>query len=549
MSGVYQCVTIRTLQDGFHPDWCVSLLHLACQLGKLSAMMPPITPPNIHVTVDNGLTARQKCQFYDRFRIGRHSDCELQFKDKIVSRYHAEVFWENGHWWVSDLNSGNGVFVNHQRIAEPSPLMNGSMIKLGESGPVLTIHLGSAPVDVTLEVDPFQEKTLTIEEAAAESTPGKGPGDTIRDINQVKSHYFGKGDGGQVGEHTMMVRQAFAEVQKKQHTLYFGAIGLILVLLIVTGAVALYKHNQVIKQRDLAADIFYSLRTLEIELVKLNAEAEKRHSQEDRVQMVAAKEKKRELEASYRKYVSNLDVYTKGLSEEERLILRMANIFGECEINMPENFVKEVKKYIERWQSGTRFESMVRKAQRRNYVADIVEAMVANDLPPQFFYLALQESNFNPRAVGPPTRFGIAKGMWQFIPKTARQYGLKVGPLETESTVDLLDERHSFTKSTLAAADYLRDIYTTDAQASGLLVMASYNWGEHRIIELIQSMPANPRERNFWALISRYRNKIPDETYDYALSIFAAAVIGENPRLFGYDFDNPLMIQSGTRSG
>jgi len=56
----------------------------------------------------------------------------------------------------------------------------------------------------------------------------------------------------------------------------------------------------------------------------------------------------------------------------------------------------------------------------------------------------------------------------------------------------------------------------------------------------VRSMPANPRERNFWRLFNRHRDKIPKETYDYVFYIVSAAVIGENPRLFGFDFDNPL---------
>jgi len=103
---------------------------------------------------------------------------------------------------------------------------------------------------------------------------------------------------------------------------------------------------------------------------------------------------------------------------------------------------------------------------------------------------------------------------------------------------DPKDERFDFRKATMAAASYLRDIYTTEAQASGLLVMASYNWGEHRVRKLIQKMPENPRQRNFWELIKKH--KIPEETYKYVYYIFSAAVIGENPRLFGFDFDNPL---------
>ncbi|HTY57788.1 MAG TPA: forkhead-associated protein, partial [Bacteroidota bacterium] len=78
----------------------------------------------------------------------------------------------------------------------------------------------------------------------------------------------------------------------------------------------------------------------------------------------------------------------------------------------------------------------------------------------------------------------------------------------------------------------------TDAQASGLLVMACYNWDETKIHEMLNSMPENPRQRNFWSLLARHT--LPEETYDYVFYIISAAVIGEDPRLFGFDFDNPL---------
>ncbi len=70
--------------------------------------------------------------------------------------------------------------------------------------------------------------------------------------------------------------------------------------------------------------------------------------------------------------------------------------------------------------------------------------------------------------------------------------------------------------------------------------MACYNWGEDQVLPLVRSMPANPRERNFWQLLRKHREQIPQETYDYVFYIISAAVIGENPRLFGFDFDNPL---------
>ncbi len=126
------------------------------------------------------------------------------------------------------------------------------------------------------------------------------------------------------------------------------------------------------------------------------------------------------------------------------------------------------------------------------------------------------------------------------FPQTAVKYGLHLGPLVDQPRPDPADDRHNYSKETKAAALYIQDLYGTDAQASGFLVMACYNWGESQVLPLIRSMPANPRERNFWKLLSKHRDKIPQETYDYVFYIASAAVIGENPRLFGFDFDNPL---------
>jgi hypothetical protein len=103
-----------------------------------------------------------------------------------------------------------------------------------------------------------------------------------------------------------------------------------------------------------------------------------------------------------------------------------------------------------------------------------------------------------------------------------------------------LDDRFNWEKATPAAARYIKEIYSTDAQASGLLVMASYNWGEYRVIDLLRQMPKDPRQRNFWKLLAQYRQRMPLQTYEYVFYIVSAAVIGENPRLFGFPFDNPL---------
>ena len=131
----------------------------------------------------------------------------------------------------------------------------------------------------------------------------------------------------------------------------------------------------------------------------------------------------------------------------------------------------------------------------------------------------MQESDFQEMISGPPTYAGIAKGMWQFIPSTAAKYGLKLGPLVDLPRPDPSDDRHHWDRETKAAAAYIKDLYSTDAQASGLLVMACYNWGERSVLPLVRSMPPNPRERNFWKLLELHRDKVPQETYDYVFYI------------------------------
>jgi hypothetical protein len=141
--------------------------------------------------------------------------------------------------------------------------------------------------------------------------------------------------------------------------------------------------------------------------------------------------------------------------------------------------------------------------------------------------------------------------MWQFIPSTALRYNLDPGVYQAKPRIDASDERQDFMKATAAAARYLRDIYGELAQASGLLAIASYNWGEHRVIAKLRELPGlenisenelaqNPETRNYWRFYTEYADRMPDETKDYVLKIFAAAVIGEDPRLFGFDFDNPI---------
>ncbi len=122
--------------------------------------------------------------------------------------------------------------------------------------------------------------------------------------------------------------------------------------------------------------------------------------------------------------------------------------------------------------------------------------------------------------------------MWQFIPSTASEYNLALGPLKDEPKYDPSDQRHDENRSTQAAVSYLAYLYSTKAAASGLLVIASYNFGQTRIIERLDHLPNDPRERNFWNFYAR--GWLPAETRDYVLYIFSAALICEKPHLFNF---------------
>ena len=122
------------------------------------------------------------------------------------------------------------------------------------------------------------------------------------------------------------------------------------------------------------------------------------------------------------------------------------------------------------------------KLRSENYFTNIETVLCKYDLPMQLKYLAIVESELRPNAV---SRVG-AKGMWQFMPVTARELGLKVS--------SKYDERLQPHKSTVAAAKYLRSLYAEFGD--WLLVLAAYNGGPGTVYKAIKKSGS----RNFWAL-------------------------------------------------
>lgn len=134
-------------------------------------------------------------------------------------------------------------------------------------------------------------------------------------------------------------------------------------------------------------------------------------------------------------------------------------------------------------------------------------------VPEDMVWLAFVESVWNPRAVSP----AAAGGIWQFIPSTATEYGLKV---ESGN-----DERADPFKQTRVAAAYLHDLYTIFGDWT--LAMAAYNSGEPRVMGAI----VRNGNANFWELYDK--QLLPKETCNYVPKILAAIKLASEADIHG----------------
>jgi hypothetical protein len=457
-------------------------------------------------------------RFEHTVRLGRANSNEIILDDEYVSGVHLELRRDPDGWELFDLGSTNGTFIDGRRVSR-ARLGHLTRVRLGRPG----------GAEVLLRIPALEP----------------APGTRVVAAGEIVDRYLGDEAPEDMSERTRVLRATLQEHRQEQIRTWLKrtrglriAIVILLIVSTVAGGLAFWQGRRVRAQREAAGAIFNTMKAIELDVRRLEAAAGPDASLQQRRQR---------LEAQYEDLLTTLGIYSDRTPPEVQLIYRTVHRLGESEATVPRGFVDEVLEYVRQWKAAD-LETSIRRANAGNLGQTVSAILLEHNLPREFFYLALQESKLDPEAIGPATRFGVPKGMWQMIPSTAEAYGLRLGPLQGERQVDPLDERHDIRKATAAAADYLEDIYTTDAQASGLLVMAAYNFGQTRLLGLIRSMPESPAERNFWALLEKYRDRIPKETYDYVFRIVSAAVIGADPSLFGFDFDPPIGLDAATPS-
>ena len=150
---------------------------------------------------------------------------------------------------------------------------------------------------------------------------------------------------------------------------------------------------------------------------------------------------------------------------------------------------------------------------RANKYFPILEPLLKkHNLPDDFKFLALAESGFIDE-----TSSAGAAGMWHFMKKTGKEYGLEIN--------NNVDERYHIEKSTKVAAEYLKK--AKERLGSWTLAAAAYNAGNYGVAKRLETQQ----------VINYYDALLPDETERYIFRILALKEVINNPKKYGFIFE------------
>ena len=157
------------------------------------------------------------------------------------------------------------------------------------------------------------------------------------------------------------------------------------------------------------------------------------------------------------------------------------------------------------------------------FIPAIKSTLAKYDVPQEFLYLAMAESNFRTRAYSNKR----AAGLWQFMPRTGRHYNLKID--------EYVDERRDLIKSTEAAAKYLSSLHKRFGK--WYLAAIAYNCGGGRLNSAIKKAGSDELS----VLLDEKKKYIPRESRYYIRKIVALALIGtDEQHLLSSEYEHLL---------
>jgi len=83
-------------------------------------------------------------RFFQPVSIGREARNDIELSDTRVSRHHAVLWAENGGWHVRDLDSANGTFIDHAKVAGSSPLPQACTLRFHAAGPTVDVFVAKS---------------------------------------------------------------------------------------------------------------------------------------------------------------------------------------------------------------------------------------------------------------------------------------------------------------------------------------------------------------------------------------------------------------------
>ena len=175
---------------------------------------------------------------------------------------------------------------------------------------------------------------------------------------------------------------------------------------------------------------------------------------------------------------------------------------------------KVVKKY-ERWYSEHPVYTYRMFERTKKYIYYVVQEVKKRNMPMEIALLPIIESAYNPIA-----RSNMkAVGLWQFIPSTGKNYGLKQNWWK--------DERSNVILSTNASLNYLEKLYKQFGTWE--LALAGYNAGEGKVAREIKKNKRRKRPTDYYTI------SLPRETDEYVSKLIAMKHIIQNPSRFNVD--------------
>ncbi len=545
---------------------------------------------------------------HDLFRIGRDDPSDLPLRDAAVSREHATIEFDGRRWFVTDLGSANGTFVNGRRIVRRR-LRGGEALRFGSGvqyrfltegesagfasilrtlvrhalvardpafkprrilvGPAPKIIGRTAKVEVRLPFPEISDVHARLEDRGGSPwvIDQKSRNGTFVNGDPVRESKLKPGD------EVAFARTPFDVVATAIPSTRGLVVTATACALLGFGAWGASWWGQrgsgsSLWTREMYED--HARRSLTEALDAADRRppaleiAEARFDIAIRALMSAdrlapGEPSTEEIGAAFERYAGHLkqplagrtlgQVYVALLKERERketvpeplppvtrstdvVEVELARIVAEFGIDVaqhpvPPSLLAEVKRFVDHWTGGNR-EYTVRSIERgRPHLAMIRSELRRSHLPEVFCYLPFVESGYRTAVVSGAG----AQGLWQFMPRTARNYGLRV-----EGDVD---ERTDPVLATRAACKYLEGLLATFGTDAFMCAIAAYNKGEYGMVSCLTQ---NVLKKNvsflsrwkFWDLVEKGDGCLKQETIEYVPKFLSAAIVLRRPEVYGF---------------